>query len=129
MARLIKKKGPAPESEEVFLKYVRQISGMAAKHKAGDLKAIDVRNLTVVADAFVICSASSEPQMRAISNEVREGMRELGMAPLHSEGAYDGNWLVIDYGTVIFHLFRQEAREFYDLDDLWGDAIQIALDE
>jgi ribosome-associated protein len=101
---------------------------MAAKHKAGDLKAIDVRNLTVVADAFVICSAASEPQMRAISNEVREGMRELGVSPLHSEGSYDGNWLVIDYGTVIFHLFRQEAREFYDLDDLWGDAAQIALD-
>ncbi len=104
------------------------MASLAAKHKAIDIKAIDVHTLTVVADAFVICSAASEPQMRAVSNEVREGMREIGLGPLHSEGSYDGNWLVIDYGSVIFHLFRKEARDFYDLEDLWGDATPIALD-
>ncbi len=105
------------------------ISELAAKHKGIDIRACDIRGLTVIADAVILCSAASEPQLRAIFNEVRDGMRQdLGISPLHSEGTYKGGWLVIDYGDVIFHLFRKEAREFYDLDGLWGDAPQIALD-
>ena len=92
------------------------------------MKAYDVRELTVVADAFLLCSAQSEPQLRAIYNEVREGMREIGKHPLHSEGAFNGGWLVIDYGAIVFHLFREESREFYDLDGLWADAPLIELD-
>jgi len=127
LPRLIKKKGPADPGAD-YMPHVLRMAELAAQHKGIDIRAYDVRELTVVADAFVVCSAASEPQMRAIFNEVREGMREAGKSPFHSEGDFEGNWVVIDYGSVIFHLFRQEAREFYDLDGLWADAPQIAVE-
>lgn len=125
MARLVRKK-PAEETPEFILK-ARRIGELAADRKAIDIRAYDVRGLTVIADTFVLCSAASEPQLRAIFNGVREGMKETGVAPLRSEGGIKGGWLVIDYGDAIVHIFRQEAREFYDLDGLWADAPQVEL--
>lgn len=104
-----------------------RIASLADEHKAKDIKAFDVRGLTLVADAFLICSATSEPQLRAIYNAVKEGLKDVGIKQLHSEGTFTGGWLVMDYGTVIFHIFREEARNFYDLDGLWGDAPLIDL--
>jgi len=106
---------------------VLAIAEFAAEHKAANLRAYDVRDLTVIADAFVICSATSEPHLRAVFNAVKEGLKEMGIAPLRSEGTFNGGWLVVDYGTIIFHIFRVTAREFYDLDGLWGDAPEIEL--
>jgi len=106
-----------------------RIAALAAQHKAIDIRAYNLDGLTVVADAFVLCSAASEPQLRAIFNAVREGLREDGFRPLHTEGSFQGGWLVIDYGAVVFHLFREEARVFYDLDGLWADAPPMALDK
>lgn len=128
MPRLVKKKGTQEETQPDFLVNTLKIAALAAERKAGDIKAYDVHELTVVADIFVLCSATSEPQLRAIFNEVRDGMKQVGVAPLHSEGTFSGGWMVIDYGSVIFHLFRKEAREYYDLDGLWGDAPQVELD-
>lgn len=107
---------------------VLRIATLADEHKAKEIKTYDVRGLTLVADAFVLCSATSEPQLRAIFNAVKEGMKEVGVKVLHSEGTFGGGWLVMDYGAVIFHIFREEARNFYDLDGLWGDAPLIDLD-
>lgn len=114
-------------TEPEFYPNVRRMAALADEHKALDVKAYDVRGLTIVADSFVICGTSSEPQFKAVYNAVREGMKTIGMAPLHSEGSLRGHWLVIDYGDIIFHVFREEAREFYDLDGLWGDAPKIDL--
>jgi len=116
------------ESEQDFITHTLRIAELAAQVKAHDIRAYDVRELTVVADVFVICSATSEPQLRALFNTIRDGMKEVGVGPLHTEGTFTGGWMVIDYGTVILHLFRKEAREFYDLDGLWGDAPQVNLD-
>jgi len=124
LPRLVKKKKAADDS---FLPNARRIGELADKIKAIDIKAYDVRGLTLVADAFVICSASSEPQLKAIANSVREGMKEIGVPPLHTEGTFHGGWMVLDYGDVIVHLFREEAREYYDLDGLWADAPEIEL--
>jgi len=115
------------QASPAFLPKARVIGEMAADHKAIDIRAYDVRGLTVIADAFVLCSAASEPQLRAIYNAVRAGMKETGAAPLHAEGGFKGGWLVVDYGDVIVHIFREEAREFYDLDGLWADAPQVEL--
>ena len=87
-----------------------------------------MRGLTIIADVFIVCTANSEPQMKAIYNSVREGMREIGLAPINTEGVYSGGWLLMDFGSVLFHIFRQEARDFYDLDGLWADAPVIPLD-
>lgn len=96
--------------------------------KAKNITAFDVRGLTLLADCFVLCSASSEAQIKAIYNSVRDGMKEIGVAPLQSEGGFAHNWLVLDYGTVLLHIFREKAFEYYDLEGLWGDAPRIELD-
>lgn len=127
MARLVKKQAQQAQAEPDFLADTRRIAELAAEHKALNVKAYDVRELTVIADSFVICSANSEPHMKAVLNAVRNGMREMGQRPLNTEGEASASWLILDYGSTIFHLFRVEAREFYDLDGLWADAPEIAL--
>jgi ribosome-associated protein len=119
---------PAKAAEGDFLPSTRTLAALAADHKASDIRAYDLRGLTLIADSFVICSASSEPQVKAIHNSVREGMKGTGAVLLRTEGTPACGWLVMDYGDVIFHVFRKEARVFYDLDGLWGDAPQLDLD-
>lgn len=126
MPRLVRKRRGAREPE--FLAHTHRVAAAAADHKALDLKAYDVRDLTLIADCFVVCSAASEPQMKAIYQSVRRQMKEVGVEPLHAEGVPSDSWLVLDFGAVIFHVFRMEAREFYDLDGLWGDAPLIDLE-
>ena len=124
MPVLVKK---AKTSQPDFLPNTVRIGALAADHKAIDIRAYDVRGLTLIADVFLICSAASEPQLRAIFNGVKEGMKALGVGALHTEGRVHGGWLVMDYGNIVFHIFREEAREFYDLDGLWGDAPEVDL--
>lgn len=124
MAKLIRKKAAARVDAWAD---ARRIAELANEHKAQDIRAYDVRELTVIADCFVICSANSEPHMKALLAAVRDGMKEVGVRPLGTEGEPTSGWAVLDYGNTIFHLFRVEAREFYDLDGLWGDAPQVDL--
>lgn len=126
MTRLVKKKTAQPEPD--FLPHVHRIAALASEHKAENIVAYDLRGLTLIADSFVVCSAKSEPQLKAISNAVREGMKEVGVKPLSVEGTTSGGWLVMDYGVIIFHIFRPKTRDFYDLDGFWGDAPKIPLD-
>ncbi len=110
-----------------LLEKVLQVAEIAAEKKAGDIRAYDVRGLTLMADAFVICSASSEPQLRAVASAAREDMKDLGHAVLRVEGDHHCGWLIVDYGDVIFHVFREQSRAFYDLDRMWADAPEIPL--
>jgi ribosome-associated protein len=121
--KLVKRKSDTPE----FYADVRRIAATADEHKAIDVKAYDVREVTLVADAFVLCSAASEPQMKAIHSSVLRDMREVGRKPLQVEGDSSGGWLLLDYGNIVFHVFREEARAYYDLDGLWGDAPEVPL--
>ncbi len=122
MAKIVRKR---KQEEPDFLPKTRRIAVIALDHKAKDVRAYDVRELTVIADSFVICTVTSEPQFKAVCNAVRSEMKEIGVAPLRTEGTYHGGWYVIDYGAVIVHVFREEARTFYDLDGLWGDAPEV----
>ncbi len=126
LPKLILKNKTAAQPD--FMPDVLRIAAAAADRKAIELKAYDVRELTVIADSFVLCSASSEPQLKAILNAVRREMKEVGKQALHVEDEPSSGWMVLDYGDVIFHAFREEARRYYDLDGLWGDAPQFALD-
>ncbi len=126
MAKLVPKKRIIQED---FVPIVGRIAAAASDHKAKDLKAYDVRSLTVIADAFVICTATSEPQMKAIFNAVRREMKTSIKQNRHMAAEPSANWLVLDLNDVIFHVFRQEARAFYDLDGLWADALEIELSE
>lgn len=86
-----------------------------------------VGKLTSLADFFVICSAESQPQIRAISEFVDAVLSKEGTKPIGIEGREGGVWVLMDYGDVIFHVFKEEARQFYGLDRFWGDAPQISL--
>ncbi len=125
MTRLIKK---AAEHEPDILPNARRIASIAQKFRAKSIEGYDVRELTVLADCFLMCSVTSEPQLKAVYNGVREGMKEIGLLPLHAEGEISSNWLVLDYGVIIFHIFRERAYDFYDLGGLWGDAPLLDLD-
>lgn len=120
-------KEPDEETETLYRK-VRLLAGFAAEKKAVDIRAYDIRGLSLVADALVLCTATSEPQVKAVFHAVESGMEKEGISPLRTEGSFSGGWLLMDYGTVIFHLFREQARKYYDLDGFWGDAKEIPLE-
>lgn len=106
----------------------RRIAGIAQDYKAKQIRGYDVRGLTVLTDCIILCTVSNEPQMKALYKGVRGEMAEIGVIPLHAEGEFSSNWLVLDFGTIMFHVFRENANDFYDLDGLWGDAPAIDLE-
>ncbi len=125
MAILVKKN----DSEDASLMaMVLRIGDLAHGKKAEDIKAYDMRGLTFLTDVFVNCSVNSVPQMKAVMNTVRNEMVKVGVKARHVEGDAEGGWILLDFSDVIVHIFRKEAREFYDLDGMWGDAKEIALD-
>lgn len=95
--------------------------------KAKDIKALYVEEQTVLADYFVICCGNSNTQIRALAGEVEEKLKEMKIEPLHIEGYNEASWTILDYGTVIVHIFSREAREFYKLEKLWSDSENIDI--
>ena len=95
--------------------------------KAEDVVALDVAELTSFADAFVIASAGSDRQARAVSDAIVESAKLRGDSVLGIEGYEEGRWILIDGGDVVVHVFVRDAREHYDLDRLWADAPRIEL--
>ena len=94
--------------------------------KARELNAVKVADLTVLADYFLMCTATSSTHVRALADEVEEKLSEAGAQPHHIEGKTTG-WIVLDYGSVIIHVFSRDQREFYALDKMWSDGEQVEL--
>jgi ribosome-associated protein len=107
----------------------RRLAEAARSRNAENVVALEVGALTSFADAFVLATAGSDRQARAVADAVSEAAREAGVELLGIEGYEDGRWILIDGGDVIVHVFVREAREHFDLDRLWGDAPRIALPE
>ncbi|MEG2421079.1 MAG: ribosome silencing factor [Oscillospiraceae bacterium] len=95
--------------------------------KGQDIKALETTDLTSLADFFVICSATSTTQISALADYCEFTMKNLGEPPLHIEGHRGGTWVLLDFGCVVVHIFNEEAREFYGLEKLWGDAVPLDL--
>ena len=93
--------------------------------KAMNLVALDVHNLTSFADVFIICSGRSNRQVNAIAEHIQVDLKKRNIKPLSVEGLGDGQWVLLDYGHVIIHIFYDPVREFYDLEGLWMDAERI----
>ena len=93
--------------------------------KAFRLVVLDVRDLTSVADAFVICSGQSNRQVMAIAENIQKDLKKQNIMPLNVEGAGEGHWVLLDYGHVIIHVFYEPVRAFYDLEGLWMDAKRV----
>jgi ribosome-associated protein len=94
----------------------------AADKKAQDILVLDIRELTPMADYFVICSATSGTQVEAVTKAVRDRLGELGIPCKGTEGLQESKWVLLDFGNLVVHVFRPEEREFYHLERLWGDA-------
>lgn len=97
----------------------------ALGRKAQDVVLLDVRKLTSIADAFIICSGHSNRQVIAIGNYIEEYLKERKIRALSVEGKKEGQWVLLDYGHVIMHIFYEPIREFYDLEGLWVDAERV----
>jgi len=107
---------------------VEKITRTLYEKKALDIVALDVAPLTVITDTMVIASGRSTIQVRTLADEVEEKLSEMGEEPLRKEGQQDGRWVVLDYGSVLVHIFHTQEREFYRLDKLWeSDQNRIAL--
>lgn len=96
------------------------------EHKAVDITVLNVRHLTVMTDYFVICTARSVKQVKALAEFVEDKLEEeCGLKPIHSDGVGENKWCVLDYGEVIVHIFNDETRMFYCLEKLWSDGGNI----
>ena len=99
---------------------------LADNKKAEDILVLDVRKISSVTDYFVIASGTTEPHLRAISDEITEGVaREADAKPRATDGSLAGGWLVMDFFDVIVHIMRADVRVRYDLESLWGDAPRV----
>jgi ribosome-associated protein len=98
----------------------------AADKKAEDIQIIDLRGISDFTDFFIVCSGTSDPQLKAIAGGIRTRVREeFGHGAYSEDGAPTSRWVVIDFAQVIVHVFHSEARSFYLLEDLWGDAPRV----
>ena len=95
--------------------------------KGMEIKVLKTEELTTLADYFVICTASSTTQIKALSDVCEEAMERNGERVHHIEGHRGGTWVVLDFSSVVVHIFNEEARKFYDLQRLWSDAVPMAL--
>jgi len=111
---------PVDASLEVFIKAV-------LGRKAVNVVALDVRDLTSIADVFIICSGRSSRQVSAIADHIERELRKEKIRPLSVEGTAEGQWVLMDYGNVIIHVFFESVRQFYDLEGLWSDARRITV--
>ncbi len=101
--------------------YLRAASG----RKAHDLVALDVRELSSLADVFIICSGRSSRQVSAIGDYIVQDLKAEKIRPLSIEGKKEGKWMLLDYGDVIIHIFYEPVRELFDLEGLWIDAKRL----
>ena len=88
----------------------------------GGILVLEIAHLTVIADCMVIGNGRSMVQVKALADEVEEKLAERGVAPLRREGYAEGRWIVLDYGTVLVHIFHEQEREYYHLERLWMDG-------
>jgi ribosome-associated protein len=98
---------------------------LAEDKKAADITLLDLRELTTVADYFVICSGGSERQIDAIAGGVVDGLRDEGTRPIGREGTSASHWVLVDYGSVIVHVFTPPERDYYQLERHWAEAKTI----
>ena len=108
----------AQEAQQAAL----QAAQFALEKKAEDVKVFDLRKLTSITDYFVICTGSTDTQVRAIADHIADEFAEEGIKPWHIEGLERSHWILLDYVNFVVHVFDPQTREYYGLERLWGDA-------
>ena len=108
---------------------MKKIALCADNKKAKDIKILSLEGLTTIADYFVICSGGSSTQVKAISDEVEEKLKEEDIMPYGKEGFSMADWVLLDYSDVVLHVFTPDSREFFNIEKLWQDATEIDVND
>ncbi len=103
-------------------------AALALDKKAFNVRILDIRKVSTIADYLVLATGTSDKQVIAIADSVKSGLKKYGKA-IDIEGAREGKWVVIDYGDVIVHVFLEDMRSYYDLDELWSNADEVPVPE
>jgi len=112
------------------IKFSKMIAEIIKSKKGYNIRILDLRKIGGgIADCFVICSADADRQVKAIADEVDVKLHEQGIRCIHKEGYETLNWILLDYFDVVVHIFRTEARNYYNLEKLWGDAKVIKIED
>jgi ribosome-associated protein len=112
---------------EHALELVHAAARAASDKLADNILAFDVSDQLVITDAFLLCSASNERQVKSIVDEIEDKLRQIGAKPVRREGERDGRWVLIDYAEIVVHVQHTDEREFYALERLWRDCPVIAM--
>jgi ribosome-associated protein len=99
----------------------------AESKQAKDIKVLDLREITTFADFFVVCSGANARQIQAIADEIETHLHQLSEYPISVEGYQNAEWVLLDYGDYLIHIFTEKARQYYDLERLWRDGKTVAL--
>jgi ribosome-associated protein len=121
--------GPATSDALPSREVAARAARAAAEKQATDIVVLDVHELIVITDYFVICSASTKRQVKTVIEAIEDSIRELGEKPIRREGEEDGGWWLLDYFDVVVHVFGDEERAYYDLERLWRDAPRLEWQE
>ena len=105
------------------------ICNLMLNKKAEDILLLDIREVSSIADYFVICSGGSDTHVKAITQEVMKSMKKAKIKLLHEEGYSYATWVLLDYIDVVVHVFQDEVREYYKLEELWGDAPREIIED
>ena len=100
----------------------RRLAQAASDARASDVVVLDIHELTIVTDLFVICSGDNERLLRAITRDVLEAADKVGVDPRRTEGSAEAGWILIDFADVVVHIFGPAEREFYRLEEIWSEA-------
>jgi ribosome-associated protein len=117
----------SPSPEDSSCRKALQCARAAIDKKAENVKILELTNISGFTDYFVICSGMSDRQVQAIADSVSHAMEAQGQELLSSEGYSDGRWVLIDFGDIVVHIFLDALREYYDLENLWGDAPRVKI--
>ncbi len=112
-------------SEEQIKELVKKIYACLSEKKASDIRILDIRNVTVIADYFIIATVNNAPQLSALMDSIDEVMYQNDIHAKHTEGNQNSSWVLMDYEDIIIHLFSHEDRMFYDLERIWQDGALI----
>jgi ribosome-associated protein len=105
---------------------IEVIAEVLEDKKAKDTEIIDIKELTILADYFIICSGTSTRHVKSLADAVEEKLEELGIFKSNKEGYDSAGWILLDYGDVVVHIFREEERQYYNIERLWSDGVLVS---
>jgi ribosome-associated protein len=117
----------AIDQPELARQRALRVAQIAHENRGRDIVILDLRELTSVFDFFVVVTGTSRRQIHAMAEEIDHSFKELGDRRLGREGFEESRWILLDYGDVVVHLFEEETRRYYALEDLWGQAKRVAF--